>query len=34
LIGKPNAKDPDGYLQRNWQALIRMLDGEDQSFRQ
>ena len=34
LVGKPNAKDPDGYLQRNWQALIRMLDGEDQSFRQ
>ena len=34
LVGKPNAKDPDGYLQRNWQALIRMLDREDQSFRQ
>ena len=34
LIGKPNAGDPDGYLQRNWQALIRMLDREDQSFRQ
>ena len=34
LVGKPNAGDPDGYLQRNWQALIRMLDREDQSFRQ
>ncbi|MCH1477351.1 MAG: class II aldolase/adducin family protein [Arenicellales bacterium] len=34
LVGKPNARDPDGYLQRNWQALIRMLDREDQSFRQ
>lgn len=34
LVGKPNAGDPNGYLQRNWQALIRMLDREDQSFRQ
>ncbi|MEO1865702.1 MAG: class II aldolase/adducin family protein [Pseudomonadota bacterium] len=34
LVGKPNAKDPDGYLQRNWQALIRMLDREDASFRE
>lgn len=34
LVGKANAGDPDGYLQRNWQALIRMLDREDQSFRQ
>lgn len=34
LVGKPNAGDPDGYLQRNWQALIRILDREDQSFRQ
>ena len=34
LVGKPDAGDPNGYLQRNWQALIRMLDREDQSFRQ
>ena len=34
LIGKAGADDPDSYLQRNWQALIRMLDREDPSFRE
>ena len=34
LVGKANAGDPDNYLPQNWQALIRMLDHEDQSFRQ
>ena len=34
LIGKAGADDPDSYLQRNWQALIRMLDREDASFRE
>ena len=34
LIGKVGAEDPNSYLQRNWQALIRMLDHEDASFRQ
>ena len=34
LIGKVGAEDPNSYLQRNWQALIRMLDREDTSFRQ
>ena len=34
LIGKAKAGDPESYLQRNWQALVRMLDHEDQSFRQ
>jgi len=34
LVGKANAGDPDNYLPQNWQALIRMLDREDQSFRQ
>ncbi|MCP4953855.1 hypothetical protein ACMAY5_04935 [Arenicellales bacterium nBUS_48] len=34
LLDKTNAGDPDGYWQRNWQALIRMLDREDRSFRQ
>ena len=34
LLGKPGADDPESYLQRNWQALIRMLDREDPSFRE
>ena len=34
LLDKANAGDPDNYLPQNWQALIRMLDHEDQSFRQ
>ena len=34
LIGKAGADDPDSYLQRNWQALIRLLDREDPSFRE
>ncbi len=34
LIGKAGADDPNNYLQRNWQALIRMLDREDASFRE
>ncbi len=34
LIGKAKAGDPESYLQRNWQALVRMLDHADQSFRQ
>ena len=34
LLDKTNAGDPDGYWQRNWRALIQMLDREDRSFRQ
>ena len=34
LIGKAGTDDPNNYLQRNWQALIRMLDREDASFRE
>jgi hypothetical protein len=30
LVGKP--KTADSYLDRNWQALIRMLDREDPSY--
>ena len=34
LIGRAGADDPDSYLQTNWQALIRLLDREDPSFRE
>ena len=34
LVGKAGADDPNNYLQRNLQALIRMLDREDPSFRE
>jgi len=34
LIGKAGAGNPENYLQRNWQALVRMLDREDASFRE
>ena len=33
LVGKPEkAQIPDNYLDRNWRALIRMLDREDPSY--
>ncbi len=35
LVGKAEkAHTPDNYLDRNWQALIRMLDREDSSYRE
>ncbi|MDP6138032.1 MAG: hypothetical protein QGI25_17195 [Arenicellales bacterium] len=35
LVGKAEkAHTPDNYLDRNWQALIRMLDREDPSYRE
>ena len=34
LLGKAGADDPNSYLQRNWKALIRLLDREDPSFRE